>query len=74
MAKRSTRNRLKFQGRAGYEDLEVIHEYMDKFLLHVKNVDDMADDKSEWVVDNLPRLIVAFELFEISWLKFTDGL
>ena len=74
MAKRSTRNKIRFQATSAYEDSQTILELMKKFQLHIKGIDELADGQSRYIEANLPRIIVAFEMFVIGWQQFTDDL
>ena len=67
MAKRSTRNKLRWQA-------DKAAEYMDKALEHLQAIDRMADSRSTFISTNLPQLASMIENIRLILLRFRDGM
>jgi len=67
MAKRSTRNKVKWQGDQALRNAE-------KILENLKFIDDLARDQSEYIDKCLPPLVGATEMVRNALAKFRQGL
>ena len=67
MAKRSTRNKIKWQGRKAVETLSYC-------LQHLQYMQELADGRSEYINENLPLVLSAFDSFKDVLQAFRQGL
>ena len=67
MAARSTRNKVKWQADKALRNAEHILE-------HLKFIDDMAKDRSNFIKGSLPVLVGATEMLRNALAKFRQGL
>ena len=67
MAKRSTRNKLKWQGDQGIKKVTQLQQ-------HLKNIDDLAQGRSEMVNRSLPGLVEMSELLLDTLKTFREAL
>ena len=67
MAKRSTRNKLKWQGDKAINQVERLQQ-------HLKNIDDLAAGASEMVNKSLPGLVEMSELMLTTLRAFRAAL
>ena len=67
MASRSTRNRIKHQATKAMDNIEMI-------LIHLKNIDDFAADRSAWITKNMPALVSMTLEYQKFIKRFNAGL
>lgn len=67
MAKRSTRNKIRFQAKKVIDKLEGCME-------HLKRLDDLAEGESEIIDKNLPTIVMAFEILHDNFVRFRKEL
>jgi len=67
MTERSTRNKLRFQGRSASEDLRRAQE-------HLIGLAALCNETSPYIDDHLPTIMVALESVKLALDKFREGL
>lgn len=67
MTARTTRNKLRFQAEKAIDDL-------DHSLGHIQILDQICDERSPYINDNLPKLVLLYEQFKRTLVVFREGL
>jgi len=67
MASRSTRNKVRWQAKKILDNINRIYE-------HLKYIDELAQGQSEYINENLPRLVKLFDGVESIITQFYEGL
>jgi hypothetical protein len=67
MSSRSTRNKIRFQGKSALDDLRHASD-------HLTELAALADEASTYINDNLPVIIVALESVRVTLKRFYEGL
>ena len=67
MAKRSTRQKIKYHG-------SKLSEHIDRVQAELQVIDSLADGRSDWITNELPKVLEMSELFREVCLRFTDRL
>lgn len=67
MTARSTRNKIRFQGRSSLDDLKRAQD-------HLTELAALAADTSPYIDDNLPVIMVALSAVIATLEKFNEGL
>lgn len=67
MAKRSTRNKIRWQADAAYDMLRKAQNHMGQLAA-------LADERSRYIDDNLPVFMAALDELIKGWDRFSGGL
>jgi len=67
MARRSTRNKIQWQAAK-------IQDQLDRSLLHLKNIDELSEGRSEVINAWMPDLVQTFEAMKVLIEKFQADL
>jgi len=67
MTARSTRNKIRFQARSASEDIY-------RAQTHLGQLAALADDRSDYINDNLPVIMLALDSVKVTLDKFAEGL
>lgn len=67
MAKRTTRSKMKWQA-------EAVHDDLHKAQVHMVQLAALADNRSDYVNDNLPDLVAGLEIMIRTWEQFREGI
>jgi len=67
MSSRSSRNKIRFQGKSALFDLKAAQT-------HLVQLGALADDRSPYIDDNLPTIMVTLESVITVLDQFTEGL
>lgn len=67
MARRTTRNKVRWQAKGAHESLVTAQSHMLSLAV-------LADGQSKYVDDHLPGLVAGLEALIQTWEKFSDGL
>jgi hypothetical protein len=67
MTTRTTRNKIRFQGKSALEDLRRAQE-------HLTGLAALADDNSPYINDNLPVIMLSIESVRVALSSFYEGL
>ncbi len=67
MAKRSTRNKIRFQS-------DKIVKKFDAILVHLQGIDEFAEGRSVYIKENLPSMVMITEECKKAFIRFHEGL
>jgi len=74
MAKRTTRNKIRWQVKNAQEDLskaiQALHDCQD----HLTQAAGLANDQSEYINSGLPVIITTLDMAETTLRRFYEGL
>lgn len=67
MTARSTRNKLRFQAEKAVKRL-------DESLAHIKKLDEMAQGESDYINENVPKIVLLYAQFRQTLVAFREGM